>query len=307
MCPELTDLCLDLNLNWPCKVKNQLIWLFVPFSFRALRTCSQRRKLRSIWSVRLLLLPHRLITPPPPPTPSPPPDPSPVRASWTTRTSLNCFDHFSLSGCLIPWLNNRERILMIFFPFSLRQTQQRFEFAVIGFIWTVLAWVTSFCVAASYALSASVVSFLLLCVSLMFVCVRVCACVCARACVCVCVRVSVCGWVVFLFCLPPSPFPRITVGVQISCPRVRLYCLSVCLSVCTVCLSVRLSVRQSVCGSVHLCRPFAEDTFSRARWFCNQSWLGAAWAWPGVTCGKTTGCSVARHVDKTLFSFEKLL
>lgn len=61
------------------------------------------------------------------PTPAqplpPPPNPSPVRASWTTRTSLNCFDHFSLSRCLIPWLNNRERILMIFsFPYARRSS-----------------------------------------------------------------------------------------------------------------------------------------------------------------------------------------
>ena len=63
--------------------------------------------------------------------------------------------------------------------------------------------------------------------------------------VCACVYVSVCGWVVFLFCLPPSPFPRITVGVQISCPRVRLYCLSVCLSVCP---SVNPCVGLSTCA-----------------------------------------------------------
>ena len=88
--------------------------------------------------------------------------------------------------------------------------------------------------AASYALSASVVSFLLLlflllCVSLMFVCVRVCACVCARACVCVCV--CVCVWMGGVFILfTPFPFPPYHswgTDIMSSCPSVLSVCPSV--------------------------------------------------------------------------------
>ena len=205
--------------------------------------------------------PQPLLSPPPPP----PPRPSPVRASWTTRTSLNCFDHFSLSGCLIPWLNNRERILMIsFLPFLTPDAAAVWVRRHRFYLDRGLAWLTSFCVAASCALSASVVSLNVVAafvVVVCFSCVCLCACVhvsvcvrvcvCARACVCMRVRVCVCvcvcvdGWVVFLFYLPPSPFPRITVGVQISCPRVRL--------------SVRPSIRVWVCPLVQtICRRYVQ-------------------------------------------------